>query len=45
MRGSYCTDFMEYSLAAKTLLDYTNLYSHNDYKKIICKINLLNMYN
>ena len=30
--GFYCTAFIEYILAEKTLLDYTNLYSPNDYK-------------
>ena len=36
----YCIGFIEYMLAGKTLLDYTNLFSPNDYKKndkIICK--------
>ena len=31
--GFYCTTFIEYMLAGKTLLDYTNLFSPNDYKK------------
>ena len=38
--GFYCITFIEYMLAGKTLLDYTNLFSSNDYKKndkIICK--------
>ena len=30
--GFYCIAFIEYILAEKTLLDYTNLYSSNDYK-------------
>ena len=36
----YCIVFIEYMLAGKTLLDYTNLLSPNDYKnndKIIYK--------
>ena len=40
MCGFYCNAFIEYILAGKTLLDYTNLFSLNDYKvndKIICK--------
>ena len=40
MCGFYCICFIEYMLAGKTLLDYTNLLSPNDYKKndkIICK--------
>ena len=31
--GFYCIAFIEYTLAGKTLLDYTNLFSPNDYKK------------
>ena len=40
MCGFYCIAFIEYMLAGKTLLDYTNLFSPYDYKKndkIICK--------
>ena len=33
MYGFYCIAFTEYMLAGKTLLDYTNLLSPNDYKK------------
>ena len=33
MCGFYCIAFVEYMLAVKTLLDYTNLFSPNDYKK------------
>ena len=33
MCGFYCTAFIEYMLAGKTLLDYTNLLSPNGYKK------------
>ena len=29
----YCIAFIEYMLAENTLLDYTNLFSPNDYKK------------
>ena len=33
MGGFYYTAFIEYMLAGKTLLDYTYLFSKNDYKK------------
>ena len=33
MCGFYCIAFIEYMLPGKTLLDYTNLFSPNDYKK------------
>ena len=33
MCGFYCIDFIEYILAGKTLLNYTNLFSPNDYEK------------
>ena len=33
MRGFYCIVFIEFMLAWKTFLDYTNLYSPNFYKK------------
>ena len=33
MCGIYYIGFIEYMLAGKTLLDYTNLFSPNDYKK------------
>ena len=33
MCGFYCIAFIEYIIAVKTLLDYTNLFSPNDYKK------------
>ena len=29
----YCIAFIEYLLAGRTLSDYTNLFSPNDYKK------------
>ena len=29
----YCTAFLEHMTAGKSLLDYTNLFSQNDYKK------------
>ena len=29
----YCINFVEYMLARKTLLDYTNLFPPNEYKK------------
>ena len=40
MCGLHCIAFIEYTLAGKTLLAYTNLLSPNDYKmngKIIYK--------
>ena len=33
MCGFYCIAFIEYMLAGKTLLHYTNLFSLNDHKK------------
>ena len=33
MRVFYCIAFIEYLLEGKTLLDYTNLFSPNDYNK------------
>ena len=33
MCGYYCIEFINYMLKAKTLLDYTNLFSPNDFKK------------
>ena len=33
MSGFYCIAFIEYMLAGKTLLDYTNLFSPKDYQK------------
>ena len=33
MCGFYCNAFIEYMLAGKSLLDYNNLFSPNDYKK------------
>ena len=33
MWGVCCIDFMEYTIAGRTLLDYINLFSPNDYKK------------
>ena len=34
MCGFYCISFIEYMLSGEILLDYTNLFSPNDYKKI-----------
>ena len=31
--GFYCITFIEYVIPGKTLLDYTNLFSPNDYQK------------
>ena len=33
MCGFYCIAFVEYMLAGKNFLDYTNLFSPNNYKK------------
>ena len=33
MCGFYCIAFIEYMLAGKNLLDYTNLFSPTDYQK------------
>ena len=33
MCGFYCIVFIEYMLSGKILLDYTNLFFLNDYKK------------
>ena len=33
MCGFYCIAFAEYMRVGKTLLDYTNMFSLNDYKK------------
>ena len=37
MCGFYCIGFIEYIVGGKTLADYTNLFSPNDYNKIIYK--------
>ena len=33
MCGYFCREFIHYMLKGKTLLDYTNLFSPNDFKK------------
>ena len=33
MCGYFCIEFINYMLNSKTLLDYTNLFSPNDFKK------------
>ena len=33
MCGYFCKEFINYVLKGKTLLDYTNLFSPNDFKK------------
>ena len=46
MCGFYCITFIEYMLAGKTLLDYSNLFSPSNYKKndkIIYKYLNINM--
>ena len=37
MCGFYCIAFLEYMLAGKTSLDYSNLSSLNDYKRMTKK--------
>ena len=32
MCGYYCIEFINYMLTGKTFLDYTNLFSPNDFK-------------
>ena len=39
MCGFYCIAFIEYMLAGKSWLDYTNLFSLNDFKNIDNVIN------
>ena len=33
MRGYFCIGFIDFMLKGKTLLEYTNLFSSNEYKK------------
>ena len=33
MCGNFCIEFINYMLKGKTLFDYTNLFSANDFKK------------
>ena len=33
MRGYFCIGFIDFMLNGKNLLDYTNLFSPNDYEK------------
>ena len=33
MCGYFCIEFINYALKGKTLLDYTNFFSPNDFKK------------
>ena len=33
MRGNFCIGFIDFMLKGKSLLDYTNLLSPNDYEK------------
>ena len=33
MCGCFCIEFINYMLKSKKLLDYTNLFSPNDFKK------------
>ena len=37
MCGYFCIEFINYMLKGKTLLDYTNLFSPNDFKKKLIK--------
>ena len=41
MCGFYCIAFIEYVIARKTVLDYTNSFSTNDYKKWQNNINFI----
>ena len=41
MCGFYCIAFIEYMVPEKTLLDYTNLFFHGDYKN---NDNIINNY-
>ena len=38
MCGYYCIEFINYMVKGKTLLDYTNLFSPNDFIKLLKKI-------
>ena len=40
MCGYFCIEFINFMLKGKTLLDYTNLFSPNDFKKIINNLNV-----
>ena len=33
MCGYFCNGFIDFMLKGKSLLDYTNLFSHNEYEK------------
>ena len=33
MCGFYCINFIEYMIAGKTMIDYTNFFPRNDYQK------------
>ena len=33
MSGKFCIGFIDFTLNSKSLLDYTNLFSSNDYEK------------
>ena len=33
MSGKFCIGFIDFKLNSKSLLDYTNLFSSNDYEK------------
>ena len=33
MRGYFCIEFIDFMLAGKTLIDYTNLFSPHDFNK------------
>ena len=34
MRGYFCTGLINFMLKGKSLLEYTNLFSRNEYKKM-----------
>ena len=44
MCGYYCIEFINYMLKGKTLLDYTNLFSPNDFKKNNLELTDVNKY-
>ena len=35
MCGYYCTGFIDFMLKSQSLIDYTNLFSLNEYEKMI----------
>ena len=37
----FCIEFINYMLKGKTLLDYSNIFSPNDFKKNVQKIKII----